>query len=101
MTSSVGRDRAALIEIDWASGAERIIAEHPKADVGSALVDPETFRVQAVQANYLRAEYMVLDQAIAPDLDFVRSRIPGETFVTGRSRADDKWLIAATAASST
>lgn len=98
MTSSVGRDRAALLEINWSSGAERVIAEHPKADIGSALTDPETRRVQAAVANYTQAEYIVLDQAIAPDLTLLKSRLPGEVYVMSRTRADDKWLVAATAA---
>ena len=34
--SNLGRDKAALVEMDMASGAERVLAEHPVVDVASA-----------------------------------------------------------------
>lgn len=39
-SSNIGRDKLALVEIDLASGAERVLATHPVVDVGSAYYPP-------------------------------------------------------------
>ena len=33
--SSIGRDKAALLAIDWPTGKQSVLAEHPKADIGA------------------------------------------------------------------
>jgi dipeptidyl aminopeptidase/acylaminoacyl peptidase len=38
--SNVGRDKQALVEIDLASGREKVLAEHPLVDISSAMFPP-------------------------------------------------------------
>ncbi|MDQ6628072.1 MAG: S9 family peptidase [Pseudomonadota bacterium] len=93
-TDSRGRDTAALVAQDVASGALSIVAQDPRADIGAALYDPATGRVQAYSVDYLKNEYIALDPRIQADLDFLKHEAQGQFTITSRSEADDKWLVA-------
>jgi dipeptidyl aminopeptidase/acylaminoacyl peptidase len=90
---SRGRDTAALIAQDVTTGATKIIAQNPKADIGSVLTDPKTGRVQAYEVEYLTSEWNVVDPAIKDDLAFLKSRLRGKIDVTSRTRNDDFWTV--------
>ncbi len=91
---SRGRNTAALIAQDVASGARTIIAENARADIGGALAHPRTGQVEAYSVNYLKNEWTPLGSAVAADLAFLEAELPGELAVTSRTRADDKWTVA-------
>jgi dipeptidyl aminopeptidase/acylaminoacyl peptidase len=92
-TDSRGRDTAALIAQDVASGKARVIAQDPRADIGAALHHPTTGRAQAYSVEYLKQEYMPLTASIKPDLAFLKGAAKGEFRVVSRSDADDKWIV--------
>jgi dipeptidyl aminopeptidase/acylaminoacyl peptidase len=91
---SRGRDTAALVAQDVATGRMTVIAEDPRADIGGALADPQTGRVQAYSVDYLKNEWTAIDPAVKGDLDFLKSKLKGEIAVTSRTDADDKWTVA-------
>jgi dipeptidyl aminopeptidase/acylaminoacyl peptidase len=91
---SRGRDTAALIAQDVATGAKKVLAQSPKADIGGALSNPRTGVVEAYAVNYLKNEWTPIGNSVAADLQFLRSRLPGELSVTSRTLADDKWTVA-------
>ena len=91
---SRGRDTAALIAQDTATGAKRVLAENARADIGGAIVHPTTGVVQAYGVNYLKNEWNVLDHSIHGDIEFLEAQLPGEIAVTSRTRADDRWIVA-------
>jgi dipeptidyl aminopeptidase/acylaminoacyl peptidase len=91
---SRGRDTAALIAQDVASGRKTVIAENAKADISSALSNPKTGKVEAYGVNYLKRDWVPIDPAIKADLDFLRSNLKGEFGVSSRTDADDKWVVA-------
>jgi dipeptidyl aminopeptidase/acylaminoacyl peptidase len=91
---SRGRDTAALIAQDVASGRKTIVAESAKADIGSALTNPKTGRVEAYGVNYLRNEWVPIGNAVKGDLAFLQKELKGEINVTSRTDADDKWIVA-------
>lgn len=91
---SRGRDTAALIAQDVATGKKTVVAENARADISGALANPKTGKVEAYAVNYLKTEWMPLDPAIKADLDFLKSRLKGEIGVTSRTDADDKWIVA-------
>jgi dipeptidyl aminopeptidase/acylaminoacyl peptidase len=94
-TDSRGRDTAALVAQDVATGQSRVIAQDPRADIGNPLFDPTTGRVQAYQLDYLKSEYLPLgDAAMAADLQHLKTATQGEFEITSRTDADDKWLLA-------
>jgi dipeptidyl aminopeptidase/acylaminoacyl peptidase len=91
---SRGRDTAALVAQDLATGAKTIVAENARADIGGALTNPQTGRVEAYAANYFKNEWTPLDPKVKGDLDFLKSQLKGEIAVTSRTDADDKWIVA-------
>ena len=90
---SRGRDTAAAIAQDVATGRKTVIAENAKADIGGAMANPKTGRLEAYAVNYLKNEWVPLGGAVKGDLDFLRSRLKGEISVTSRTEADDKWIV--------
>jgi dipeptidyl aminopeptidase/acylaminoacyl peptidase len=94
MMDSRGRNTAALKAIDLKSGKEKLIAENDKADIGGVLAHPTEKTIQAVSYTYTRTEWQVLDEAIRPDLDFLKTVADGEIQVTGRTLDDKRWTVA-------
>jgi dipeptidyl aminopeptidase/acylaminoacyl peptidase len=90
---SRGRDTAALLAQDLASGQTSVVAQDRRADIDDALFDPRSGRAQAFLSNYLKAEYQALDPAVQADLALLKSRVKGQFEITSRSGADDKWLL--------
>jgi dipeptidyl aminopeptidase/acylaminoacyl peptidase len=91
---SRGRNTAALIAQDVASGAKTIVAENARADIGGAMANPKTGRVEAYAVNYLKNEWVPIDAGVKADLDFLKSKLNGEINVTSRTDKDDKWIVA-------
>ncbi|HJZ45329.1 MAG TPA: prolyl oligopeptidase family serine peptidase, partial [Hyphomicrobiaceae bacterium] len=96
--SSIGRDKAALLAVDWQTGDERLLAEHPKADIGRVLLHPQTFVAQAVSARYMRNDWIPLEEGIAADLKHLHAELPGEVDIADRTHDDSRWVVVAGAA---
>jgi dipeptidyl aminopeptidase/acylaminoacyl peptidase len=96
--SSIGRDRAALIATDWKTGGEQVLAEHPRADIGSVLTNPQTFVIEAAGARYLTLDWIALEERVATDLQRLQAALPGEIAVADRTRDDSRWIVVASAA---
>ena len=90
---SRGRNTAALIAQDVASGKKTVIAEDARADIGGAMSNPRTGRVEAYAVEYLRNDWTPLGGAVKSDLDFLESKLKGDITVTSRTLADDKWTV--------
>ena len=90
---SRGRDTAALIAEDVATGAKTVIAEDSRADIGSAISNPKTGKVEGYSVYYLRNEWRAVDPTIKGDLDFLKAQLKGDFSVTSRTLADDRWLV--------
>jgi dipeptidyl aminopeptidase/acylaminoacyl peptidase len=90
---SRGRDTAALIAQDVATGAKTIVAQNDRADIGGAMSNPKTGRVEAYGVNYLKNEWVPVGNAVKADLEFLRSRLKGQFGVNSRTYADDKWIV--------
>ena len=91
---SRGRETAALIAQDVATGKKQVIFENAKADISGAMANPKTGRVEAVAVNYLKTDWTPLGSAVKSDLDFLKRELKGEISVTSRTDADDKWIVA-------
>jgi dipeptidyl aminopeptidase/acylaminoacyl peptidase len=92
---SRGRNTAALIAQDVATGRKTLVAENRRADIGSALVHPRTGRLEAYAVNYLKTEWVPIDGQLEEDLDFLRVRLKGEINILSRTDEDDKWVVSA------
>jgi dipeptidyl aminopeptidase/acylaminoacyl peptidase len=93
MVDSVGRDKAALVRVDIASGAKTVIGESEKADVADVWIHPATQIPQAYAANYLKQEWTPLADEARADLEFLRANLKGEFEVVSRTRDDGQWIV--------
>ena len=91
---SRGRNTAALVAQDVASGATRVIGENPRADISSAMSNPRTGEVEAYAVTYLREEWIALDPKIGADLEWLRNALKGNISVTSRTDDDRLWTVA-------
>ena len=92
--SSVGANTGRLVQIDLATGEERVIFADPEADVTGAMLHPDSREPQVAVVVKDRAEYHVLDPVVQADYDAVRALQPGDPSVIDRDEADTTWLIA-------
>jgi dipeptidyl aminopeptidase/acylaminoacyl peptidase len=94
--SSVNRDKAVLLRVDWASDIQTLIASHDKVDIGGALTDPRTDEVTAVSAEYLRPEWIALDPAVGADLVMLERELDATTDIESQSEDGTLWVVGAT-----
>jgi len=90
---SRGRNTAALIAEDTATGARTVLAENDRADIGGTLRHPLSGVVEAYAVNYLKTEWTALDEGVKASLDWLRARLPGEFGVNSRTDDDSKWIV--------
>jgi dipeptidyl aminopeptidase/acylaminoacyl peptidase len=96
MLSSLGRDKSALVRVDAASGTQTVMAQHSRADLDSRIVDPSTFEVDAIAANYVRQEWIAVNPAIAADLAFLHANLADAEFqVESQSDDNGRWVVMA------
>jgi dipeptidyl aminopeptidase/acylaminoacyl peptidase len=92
---SRGRNTAALIAQDVASGETKVIGESPRADISGTLTNPKTLQVEAYQAEYLKPEWSALDKDIGATLEWLKYKLGASPNVQARTDADDKWIVSA------
>ncbi|TCD06191.1 S9 family peptidase [Erythrobacteraceae bacterium CFH 75059] len=90
---SRGRNTAALIAQDVASGERRVIAQNERADIGGVLAHPRTGEIQAYSFTYLKPEWTAIDPKIGASLAFLRERLPGQFGVQSRTEDDTRWIV--------
>lgn len=90
---SRGRNTAAIIAQDLKTGAKTIIAENDRADIGGAMVNSLTGKIEAYAVNYHKVEWTALDPTVKADLEFLKSQLKGQISITSRSDADDLWTV--------
>ncbi len=90
---SRGRNTAALIAQDVASGDKRVLAQSDKADIAGAMGNPTTGVIDAYAVNYLKPEWTAIDPAVGADLDWLDSQLEGEFGVSSRTEDDSLWIV--------
>jgi dipeptidyl aminopeptidase/acylaminoacyl peptidase len=93
MNESRGLNTSALMAVDVKSGQRSLVAADPKSDVGGTIVHPTLKTIQAVEFNYKKPEWRVLDPLIQPDLDFLAAVSPGVVGIQSRTLDDSKWIV--------
>lgn len=94
LLDSRGRDKAALLELDLETGQARVLAEDEKSDIQGVLLHPKDKRVQAVLTNYLKQDWMVLDEDLKEDFQRLKGKVPGELNILSRTLDDRLWAVA-------
>ena len=75
---SQGRDRAAVVAQDLATGKFRVLAEDAQADFGEPVLDPVSCVPIAAPTIYGKRRWQVIDQAAAADLERIVGSGEGE-----------------------
>ncbi|HUL97119.1 MAG TPA: S9 family peptidase [Usitatibacter sp.] len=92
---SRGRDKAALVAQDVASGATKVLAQDARADIGGVMLNPVTRVAEAYSANYLRNEWHPIGNAVKADVEALnRLSKGGQWSVASRNDADTLWIVA-------
>ncbi len=86
-------DTTRLVALDLASGDVELLAGDERYDVADALVNPDTYEVEAVAIEKARAEWTVLDESVREDFEAIEKLSRGDFAVTSRDRADESWLV--------
>jgi dipeptidyl aminopeptidase/acylaminoacyl peptidase len=94
--SSAGTDTGALVRLDLANGAAKVLATDPEADVAGVRLHPDTREPQIVAWVKERMEYRVLDPSVAADMAAVRALHPGDPVIVAHDHSDMLWLVAFT-----
>lgn len=95
---SRGRDKAALVKMDATSLKTEVVAASERADIAGLLTDPETYEPTAYSVNYLKTEWTPLNAEAKADLDFLKSKLPGEMSIISATDDGSKLVVAASAA---
>jgi dipeptidyl aminopeptidase/acylaminoacyl peptidase len=94
MLDSRQRNTAALYYLDLKTEKEHLLAEDARADISGALAHPTEKNIQAVSFTYARTEWKILDDAVKPDFDYLKTVADGEIQITGRTLDDKRWTVA-------
>ncbi len=92
-TDSRGRDKAALVAQDMASGAARVLAESARGDVAEVMLNPVTLQPEAFAVNYLRKDWTPVADAVKADVDALNAQVKGQWNVVSRDDADTQWVV--------
>ncbi len=93
MLSSRAANTARLVRLDFATGAEEVIAEDPSYDVGDVLLDPDTRRPLIVGFVRDRLEHTVLDPELADDFAALSAIGSGEVHIDSNDDANRRWIV--------
>ncbi len=91
---SRGRDTAAFTAMDLASGKQTVIADDPRCDAGSVLLQPTERTVQAISFTYDRQRWVFKDPTVEADFKKLSKVADGEISVASRTLNDGTWVVA-------
>jgi dipeptidyl aminopeptidase/acylaminoacyl peptidase len=94
MLSSIGRDRAALLRVDLASGKQTVVGESGRADVSEVWLEPRTRKPQAFAVEYMTTEIAPIVPAVGHDIERLKAALGPQFQVVSRTLDDTKWVVA-------
>ena len=94
LSDSRDRNTGALTSLDLETGELTVLAEDSRADVSDVMIHPINRTPEAVAFTYERKKWVILDESVRGDLDYLASVADGEVEVVSRTHADDIWVVA-------
>jgi len=91
--SALGRDKAALVRVNLASGEQHCVAENAHADIADVWLHPRTRALQAYAVDYLTSELAPMTPAAARDIEVLTSALGPQFAVTSRTLDDSTWVV--------
>ncbi len=92
LLTSMDANATRLVRMEWSDGSRTVISEDPQYDVADVWRDPLTREPQAVVLDESRTRIVVLDPALATDVERLQDLGDGELEVGRQDRADRRWL---------
>lgn len=92
MVSSEGRDTAALVRVDAATGSREVMAAAGEADISDVLIHPRTHEVMAVAVNRHRRQWRPLDERYAADFQAIREAAGGDVQILATTLDGQQWI---------
>jgi dipeptidyl aminopeptidase/acylaminoacyl peptidase len=93
MQDSRGRNTAALTAVSASTGARKVMAEDPMADLSGTEIHPLSGLPQAAEFTHGRSEWQVLDESIAGDFEYLGAVADGEMGIGSRTLDDTRWIV--------
>jgi dipeptidyl aminopeptidase/acylaminoacyl peptidase len=93
LLSALGRDTAALMQLDLASGECSLVAQSALADIAEVWLHPRSRELQAYAVDYLTSELTPMTSAAAHDIAALRDALGAQFTVTSRTLDDDVWVV--------
>ena len=94
MLDSRGRDTAALVLVDFASGETReVIASSEEADVAAVLFHPLTHEPLAYAVERERVVWTALDDSVARQLEALDDALSGDFDIVSQTRDNKHWIV--------
>jgi dipeptidyl aminopeptidase/acylaminoacyl peptidase len=91
---SRGRDTAAVVAQDLASGTVRVLAGDPRADFTELLLDPISERPVAAARSFERVAWQVVDPDYREDFTYLARQSRGDLTITSMSQDRQQWIVA-------
>lgn len=91
---SRGRDTAALVSEELATGRQTVLVEDPRADISDVARDPRTGVVQAAWTTHADRVEHVLDAEIGRHLEALRAHRDSPVEILSRTHDDTVWVVA-------
>ncbi|MBI5624661.1 MAG: S9 family peptidase [Elusimicrobia bacterium] len=97
VASSLGSDTTRLVRLSAEDGKEtQELAKDEESDVWTALVNPDSYAVEAAAFNRDRVSWRALVPEVKEDLSAIAKLCPGDFYVASRDRADKTWVVSFT-----
>ena len=94
MIDSRGRDKAALYAFNIETEEKKLIAESETSDIADLMIHPTTYEIQAYATDYLRKEWIALNEETKADLEAIGDFKEGDMTIYFRSNDDNTWILA-------
>jgi len=93
VTTSLDVNAARLLEIDVATGKQKVVTEDPQFDVSGTIHNPKTNALEAVRYTKQRREYVIVDPEVKADFDVLHQVRDGDIVDLSQSLDDKKWIV--------
>ncbi len=93
LLSSIGRDKAAVIEKNLQNQKEKVLASSDEVDAGDVIIHPRRHVVEAVSFSPGRTRWEVVDPAVRADFEGLKKLNDGDFSLVSRTDSDDVWLV--------
>jgi dipeptidyl aminopeptidase/acylaminoacyl peptidase len=93
VTTSLDVNAARLLEIDVASGKQKVVIEDPQFDVNGTINNPKTNALEAVSFIKQRMDYSFVDPKVKDDFAVLSKVRNGDIDGLSQSLDDNKWIV--------